>query len=381
MNKIKLLSPVNGSILDIFCDGIKGYLNAKTEEEQAQYLALNSQKPFDKQIGTLSFEKVDDADSYRVYVCKNNDFKDNTFLVINETHVIPGFLLPNQKYYWKVEAIKNNEVIASSDTSFFITSGEHSIRQLNIEGLINTRDEGGYLTESGKRIKYELLYRGVCLNGVYNLKPQNNGLYIMNNILKWKTEIDFRTTNHDDIGLDGCCQTENFFNKNNIYLKAPFTTMLYIFPNWKQEFPIKREYDKNTKESFKKIFEIISKKENYPIYMHCNSGADRTGTIGYILLGLLGVSYKDLIIDFELTTFAYTSNHFRSFIKDGKFTEDGVCQDDDKNYIAFGKMNKYMMEHYGTGDNKISSAIQNYLIAEFDIPLEEIESFKKIMLE
>jgi protein tyrosine/serine phosphatase len=38
------------------------------------------------------------------------------------------------------------------------------------------------------------------------------------------------------------------------------------------------------------------------VYFHCRVGADRTGTLAYILEGLLGVSDEDRKQDYELTT-------------------------------------------------------------------------------
>ena len=40
------------------------------------------------------------------------------------------------------------------------------------------------------------------------------------------------------------------------------------------------------------------------VYFHCHGGADRTGTLAFLLEALLGVSESDLSKDFELTTYA-----------------------------------------------------------------------------
>ncbi len=42
---------------------------------------------------------------------------------------------------------------------------------------------------------------------------------------------------------------------------------------------------------------------NYSLYFHCRIGADRTGTLAYLLEGLLGVSEEDRYRDYELTVF------------------------------------------------------------------------------
>ena len=63
-------------------------------------------------------------------------------------------------------------------------------------------------------------------------------------------------------------------------------------------------FNSQYQESVKKIFELLADTDNYPIYLHCEGGADRTGVICYLLNALLGVSDEDLLTDFELTSFS-----------------------------------------------------------------------------
>ena len=51
--------------------------------------------------------------------------------------------------------------------------------------------------------------------------------------------------------------------------------------------------------------------DNYPIYFHCWGGADRTGTVAFVLEALCGVSETDLAIDFELTSFSIFGKRYR----------------------------------------------------------------------
>ena len=69
---------------------------------------------------------------------------------------------------------------------------------------------------------------------------------------------------------------------------------------------------------------IKSLSEGNTILFHCNSGADRTGTLAFIIEGLLGCSESDMAKDYELTSLSQyaaklrNSNEFRplvSFIK------------------------------------------------------------------
>ena len=49
---------------------------------------------------------------------------------------------------------------------------------------------------------------------------------------------------------------------------------------------------------------VFSNEQNYPIYMHCSIGRDRTGTVALLLYGLLGVSERDIYIDYEMSFFS-----------------------------------------------------------------------------
>lgn len=44
---------------------------------------------------------------------------------------------------------------------------------------------------------------------------------------------------------------------------------------------------------------VFANPDNYPIIFHCRGGADRTGSLAFILNALQGVSEADLIKDYE----------------------------------------------------------------------------------
>lgn len=53
-----------------------------------------------------------------------------------------------------------------------------------------------------------------------------------------------------------------------------------------------------------KLLHVFAEPSNYPIYFHCYGGADRTGSLAFVLEGLCGVNETDLCIDYELTSFS-----------------------------------------------------------------------------
>ena len=57
------------------------------------------------------------------------------------------------------------------------------------------------------------------------------------------------------------------------------------------------------KEQFAKVFRVFLDENNYPIIFHCIAGQDRTGSVAFILNGLLGVPEEELYLDWEATGF------------------------------------------------------------------------------
>ena len=75
--------------------------------------------------------------------------------------------------------------------------------------------------------------------------------------------------------------------------------------------------------SYKKIFEpwgkdamaenfrVFTDADNFPVYFHCIAGADRTGALGIVLLGVAGVERDLAIQDWEATFYPYGFSEIR----------------------------------------------------------------------
>lgn len=152
-------------------------------------------------------------------------------------------------------------------------------RLMNIDGLVNVRDMGGWATTDGKTVKQGLLYRGSEMDGMVesDFKLTAEGLEQMK-ALGIQTDFDLRHAGQDV--LEG----EHFYY-DAIQYEHAFTDA--------------------GKEAVRKLFADLADPANYPAYLHCTYGADRTGTMSYLLLGLLGVGDADLKRDYELTAMYY----------------------------------------------------------------------------
>ena len=128
------------------------------------------------------------------------------------------------------------------------------------------------------------------------------------------------------------------------------------------------------RETVAKIFEHIKEADQKPIYYHCYGGADRTGTLGFLINGLLGVSYSDLVIDFELTSYSSINNeHIRSHLRDHQY-------DHWRNLINFVKTDT--TNGYAYNENApLKENIYNLLHLGCNVPTETLDTIRNIMIE
>ena len=381
-------------------DAIREYLSASDVSEQ---IAALPQVKVSKDCGALPVKLAWNGNGsvrYTIYIADNENFDNAT------SYVVSGFtreldiynLLPSTTYYWKVAGDRFD----MSDTSVFKTE-DLSVRLIYAEGTSNIRDLGGWNAD-GSSVNYGKIYRGNQLNGYGNWgdnKLTEEGLKTFKDDLKIRTEIDLRTQNKDDAN-----QTTNYVDATFPYYKCTIGQYTDIFEalvwnalpndgNTKSD-TVENKNDARRlsyatgnairnenamKRSLKTVFEVLADESNYPVYIHCNAGADRTGTVAFLINGLLGVSEADLIRDFELTSFSKVSGlRYRSEIKDGNFTEIGVMQNDYDNFVAFGALIEAIKVNYGAEGKALSYAIENFLTGYIGVSHEQIESIKRIML-
>ncbi len=339
--------------VDICDDIIRGYLDANTVVKQFDWLNQYSGTRHDSQGISLDWY-LDASYTYNVTFSENADFSNAHTIETKFTDIKNTLLIPGKTYYWKVTGSWSDEVLGGGK----IHVKDAPVRWIGIDGVGNVRDMGGWKTASGKTVKYGMLYRGRKLDNVTEA-----GIATIKQ-LGMKTELDLRY------------ESQKF--------QTPGTGLNYQFIETPGQYDtvIKSNGDV-FKASYRKIFELLSDKNNYPFYAHCNAGADRTGTFAFIINGLLGVSYEDLTRDFELTSFSESGKRWRGAGIGNTFSEnDLVMQEDSSNTVAWGRLYKEMMA-YGTdnGYTTLQESIEYWLTSYIGVPKAQIDSFKNIMLE
>lgn len=355
----------------LLCDSvINQYFTSETPEEQIAVLKNHATITAENGGVPVRFSwKGNGSVKYTLYLSDNENF-DNADTYVSsglKTEIDVYNLLPATTYYYKVEGTRPGDC---SDTLQFSTNSV-SIRYIVADGAANTRDIGGYKSNNGT-VNYGKIYRGSFAGGINGLT--DDGRNTFEKELKIKTEIDLRKD---------AKQKSEYLSENVGYYKFDVGSYTDIFDvATRNSLPETARRDSTDKSSeIKKLFEVLADESNYPVIIHCENGADSTGTMAFLINALLGVSEDDLIKDFELSTFSKLSGaRYRSSLdEDGTFDDTGVMHDSEA-FVAFGATINALKANYGIAGKSLSYAVENYLTSYVGVSSEDIENVKKIML-
>ena len=362
-----LKTEYNGANVDTVAEQYLDYVKTSESSKEAEILTEYTGTAMAQNF-TISWAS-DGSSQYAVYLADNERFENKkVYLTTRERCNFGGTLIPGTTYYYKVVGENKETKIDSFKVD------DNGVRPITVGGAANVRDLGGWKADGGI-IAYNLLYRGGKINDGQNCALDENGLDVMKNTLGIKTEIDLRFANIDDGG-----QTESVLGKDVKYVKAPFHAYNYVLPEFSHYGENDRSYLEISASSLKTIFDVLADEKNYPIYFHCNAGADRTGTLAFLIESVLGVSESDMTKDFELTSFSSYGPRYRGKIKNGQFVN-GVMQDDSSNFVAFGYFLERIKAVYCGDDESLNAGVVNYLKSVCGVTEEELSAIRKTLIK
>ena len=235
--------------IDAACDWLNTVKNGR---EQSYPKSMN-----------FRWEK-DGSDKYVLEVSEDMEFIDPFKIETERNFYSMGNLKIGQKYYWRV----NGGEIREFET---LNNGYRFIR---IDDALNVRDLGGI------KIKQGLIYRGTEFDENYGLTERGKSVFTEE--LKIKTELDLR-------------------GPSDAHLSAsPFIDEVRVIQKYYR--PYNEVFEERHKRTLCDIMDIFADEANYPVYIHCVGGADRTGMIAIYLRAIVGESDEDILKDYELTS-------------------------------------------------------------------------------
>ena len=208
-------------------------------------------------------------------------------------------LLPGKRYYFQLQCGKALSEIRSFSVALELP------RVIHLPDMTNIRDCGGWLLANGKHYKMNMLFRGAQFEP-WTVLPHGCGINAegekLFKSLKIKTELDLRQDGVDFFPADSM-----------LYCKIPSTA----YATWQEQGVFAPE----AMENMRKIFMLLADKLVYPLYFHCQGGGDRTGTLAFLLGAVLGMSYDDLITDYEFSNLSVSGERIRYSTVWKKFEE------------------------------------------------------------
>lgn len=346
------------------------YLTASTEKEQAHVLAAIQPGEYDGQYFRLSWQAIPGAQEYRILFSEQENLSEPFVFTTAAAELLPGILIPGKQYAAKVYALDGRkQQIAESSVIRFSTETGVPVRLLHIGGMFNVRDLGGWNAGGNKIVRYGMLYRGGSTAWV-----SESGKETLLYRLKIKTELDVRTNGTKDAEIHGLP-----------YIRCGIWQYSMILPGFvsqpaADDASFVRCFDPGSPDGVRAIFELLAQENRYPIYLHCGLGADRTGTICYLINGMLGVSYEDLVKDYELTNFSAYGNRIRSRLLPDGFDPSGIMLNTTGNLIAFGQLHAQMLAEYGEEGRPLRDTIETYLRKACGISRDTIEQVRRLLL-
>ncbi len=335
--------PLNNEVISLASDDITDMANNYSFACSASYVTTADHYA-SKDI-SLSWDVKEEALYYLVELSTNNLLNPSTTYVTNIASIQLDDLKPGHTYYWRINAYYSEKLIRSQVFSFETMSIPKSIYMKTVG---NFRDIGGFKTSLNKRIKSGMVYRGANPDGA----SQEDKDYLLNT-LKIKSELDLRNDGEGKCG-------QNVLGFTNYYTADANGGFYYNnYPNGIGYFTGRNVLAKEIK--------YFANKDNYPIYYHCAIGRDRTGSLAMVLNSLLGVSKKDIGIDYEISMFAKVST---SDVNGGDLVPDLVDQ-------VYGIYNYIYGGYIG---NNMQEKTEAFLL-DIGVTQEEINNIKDILLE
>jgi protein-tyrosine phosphatase len=225
---------------------------------------------------------------YSLWLSRSGDFSNpQVFRDISQPHMAVRNLAIGTHYCWKVRAEGRRIEPVESPVWAFRTHPALP-RWVFVPGITNMRDLGGWPTADGRRVRQGLVYRSSAMS-THRMHGETERILL--DELNIRTDLDLRSKDE---------RASPVLDEGRVrWLHTPVPP----YGEFASESGMAR---------YRNALRVFTDPGNYPILCHCRAGADRVGTVVFLLLGLLGVEIDNLARDYELTSFSVWGKRSRN---------------------------------------------------------------------
>ena len=201
-------------------------------------------------------------------------------------------LIPGVRYFYSVVAADASVL----KESCVIPKGP--MRMIN--GVAkNMRDLGGWKAADGRTIRYGKVYRGARVDDIQS-NPTAKEIFL--NDLGVDIDLDLRGL---PPGTQGGSGEKNPWTSNDP-IQYVNIQLWHYFHLQAVQYPVPEISEGESSDIYQSTIRTIIGwlKDGKVVYFHCHGGSDRTGTLAFLIEGLLGVSEEDLSKDYEVTYYS-----------------------------------------------------------------------------
>jgi protein-tyrosine phosphatase len=161
-------------------------------------------------------------------------------------------------------------------------------RRLELDGVFNLRDVGGYPAAGGRAVRWRTLLRSDAL---HRLEPAGSAVL---GGLGLRTLLDLRTLAEAEIApsaLDGLSAREAHISLLSGDLSALPLELEAIY----------RYVIDECGDTIAEAVQVLAAADAFPALVHCSAGKDRTGIVVALILAVLGVPDEVIAADYGLS--------------------------------------------------------------------------------
>jgi protein-tyrosine phosphatase len=171
-----------------------------------------------------------------------------------------------------------------------------SPRCLEIEGVYNLRDIGGYATRDGRQTRWQTVFRS---DSLHQLTPFGQRSLLATGL---RTVIDLRRQDEVDAEPDVLMNSPEVSFVHVPLLQSPASSAaMQAFAPIENLLDLYRLILNHAQEPMRLVFQQISDSIDNPVLVHCSAGKDRAGLVIALLLDLANVAPETIATDYELT--------------------------------------------------------------------------------